>query len=115
MISRHKSTKLNSFNLLLCITNNSIKHQSFVYTLLNDQAVHLLRNNGPGSDGNEGVLCIPKSYNITGTSLSDYLSYQGYSLGGGGSYPSAEMQLVYSTASADWAAYYIVLIYIVIY
>ena len=25
--------------VLLCITNNSIKHQSFVYTQLNDQTV----------------------------------------------------------------------------
>ena len=28
---------------------------------------------GPGSDGNEGVLRIPKSSNITGTLPSDYL------------------------------------------
>ena len=27
------------FQVLLCITNNSIKHQSFVYTQLNDQTV----------------------------------------------------------------------------
>ena len=27
------------FQLLLCITDNSIKHQSFVYTQLNDQTV----------------------------------------------------------------------------
>ena len=32
---------------------------------------------GPGSDGNEGVLHIPQSSSITGTSLSDCLvSYQ---------------------------------------
>ena len=38
----------------------------------------------PGSDGNEGVLCIPQIYNITETSLSDYLvSYPGQSLGRG--------------------------------
>ena len=30
------------FLVLLCITNNSIKHQSFVYTQLNDQAVLFL-------------------------------------------------------------------------
>ena len=30
------------FQILLCITNNSIKHQSFVYTLLNGQTVLLL-------------------------------------------------------------------------
>ena len=29
----------NWFQVLLCITNNSIKHQSFVYKQLNDQTV----------------------------------------------------------------------------
>ena len=37
---------------------------------------------GPGSNGNEGVLHIPQSSSITGTSLSDCLvSYTGQSLG----------------------------------
>ena len=31
--------KVNSFQVLLCISNNSMKHQSFVYTQLNDQTV----------------------------------------------------------------------------
>ena len=36
---------------------------------------------GPGSNGNEGVLCIPQSSSITGTSPSDFLvSYPGHSL-----------------------------------
>ena len=40
-----------------------------------------LGQSGPGSDGNEEVLCIPQS------SLSDCLiSYAGHSLWGGGSY-----------------------------
>ena len=57
---------------------------------------------GPGSDGNEGVLRIPLSSSIAGTSPSDFLvSYTGHSLGGV-SYPSAEEQSVYSTAQADW-------------
>ena len=56
---------------------------------------------GPGSDGNEGVLCIPQRSSITGTSSSDCLvSYWGHSLRWG-SYPSAEKQPVYSTV--DWA------------
>ena len=39
---------------------------------------------GRGSNGNEGVLRIPQSPSITGTSLSDRsASYPGYSLGGG--------------------------------
>ena len=38
---------------------------------------------GPGSDGNEGVLCIPQSSRITGASPSDCLmSYPGHSLEG---------------------------------
>ena len=45
---------------------------------------------------------IPQSSNITGASLLDRLmSYPGDLLGK--SYLSAEIQLVYSTASADWA------------
>ena len=57
---------------------------------------------GSGSDGNEGVLCIPESSCITGTSPSDCLvSYLGHSFGGG-SYPSAEMPSVYSIAPANW-------------
>ena len=34
--------RLKWFQVLLCITNNSIKHQSFLYTLLNDQTVLFL-------------------------------------------------------------------------
>ena len=57
---------------------------------------------GPGSNGDEGVLRIPQGPSITGTSPSDCLvSYPGRSLEG--SYPSAEVQSVYSTAPADWA------------
>ena len=38
---------------------------------------------GPGSNGNEGVLRIPQSSCITGTSPSDCLvSYPGHSFGG---------------------------------
>ena len=38
---------------------------------------------GPGSNGNEGVLCILQHCSITGTSLSDCLvSYLGYSFVG---------------------------------
>ena len=58
-----------------------------------------LGQSGPGSDGNEGVLCIPQR------SLSDCLvSYLGHSLGWG-SYSSAEVQSVYSTAPANWAVH----------
>ena len=58
---------------------------------------------GPRSDGNEDVLHIPQSSIITGTSPSDCLvSYPRHSLGG--SYPSTEVQSVYSIAPADWAS-----------
>ena len=56
----------------------------------------------PGSDGNERVLHIPQTSSIIGTSPSDYLvSYLGHSLWR--SYPSAEVQSVYSTAPDNWA------------
>ena len=56
---------------------------------------------GPGSDSNEEVLHIPQSSSIAEASPSDCLeSYPGHSLRE--SYPSAVMQSVYSTASADW-------------
>ena len=57
---------------------------------------------GPESIGNEVVLRILQSSSITGISPSDWLvSYQGHSLRG--SYFTAEVQSVYSTAPADWA------------
>ena len=54
------------------------------------------------SDGNEGVLHIPQSSSIAGTS-PDFSVICRTLVGGGGSYPSAEKQSVYSTAPADWA------------
>ena len=54
----------------------------------------------PGSNSSEGLFRIPQSPSIIGTSPSDCLmSYLGHSLGG--SYPSAEVQSVYSSAPAD--------------
>ena len=56
---------------------------------------------GSGSDSNEGVLCILQSFSITEALSSDCLAlYPGHSLRE--FYSSAEMQLVYSTASPDW-------------
>ena len=61
-----------------------------------------LGQSGPGSKGNEGVLRIPQGSSITGTSPLDCLvPYPGHSLRD--SYPSAETQSVYSSASADSA------------
>ena len=49
----------------------------------------------------KGVLRIPQSPTITGTSPSDCLVlYPGHSLGG-----LAEVQSVYSAAPADWASH----------
>ena len=60
-----------------------------------------LGESGSGSDGNEGVLHIPQSFSIIGALPSDCLmSYPRHSLKD--FYPSAEMQSVYSTATADW-------------
>ena len=64
-------------------------------------------HSGPGSD--EGILSIPQPSIITTTLSSDWLmSYSGHSLVE--SYPSAEMQSVYSTETTDWA--YMVLCHI---
>ena len=85
------------FQVLLCIPNNLIKHQSFIYTQFNVKSVlfqtiqfrintlfcyiwpidmTLTRattpgQSGPGSDGNEQVLRILQSSSITGASPSD--------------------------------------------
>ena len=54
---------------------------------------------GPGGNGNEEVLRIPKSSIITDASPSGCLeSYLGHSLGWGESHPSAELQSVYGIA-----------------
>ena len=62
-----------------------------------------LDQSGPGSNGNEEVLCISQSSSITEASPSNcFVSYiQDTRLGE--SYPSAEMQSVYSAAPSDWA------------
>ena len=58
--------------------------------------------NKPWSVRNKRILCIPQTSSITRASPSDcFVSYSGYSMEK--YYPSAEMQSVYSTASADWA------------
>ena len=121
------------FQVLLCITNNSIKHQSFVYTQLIDQTVQFLiiqvsistvkisdssiwlidgtlssattqGQSGPGRNNNEEVLRIPQSSSVIGASPLDcLLSYPRRLLGE--SYPSAEMQSVYFAAPVDGAIY----------
>ena len=68
---------------------------------------------GIGSDGNEGVIRIPQSSSINGTSASYCLvSYPGHTLGG--SYPCVGVQSVYSTTPADWVSDQ-VLIFVIVY
>ena len=89
----------------------SLKIQSFVYTLLNDQQVLFLAIQFSRShlfplilnDANDGVLCIPQSSSFTGASSSNCLVSRTLIWLEEGSYPSAEIQSVYSTAPADWA------------
>ena len=108
------------FQVLLCISDNLIKHESFVFpqnsisnnSLWDKYTVYIcdlircyfLGQSGPGSDGNKGLLYIPQSFIIAGASPSDCLvscHNPGHSLGE--SYLSAEMQLVYSAAPTNWA------------
>ena len=64
-----------------------------------------LSQSGPESNGNEGVFHISQS-SRTEVSLSDSLvSYPKHLVGEGRSYPPAEMQSAYSTASSDWAGF----------
>ena len=65
---------VNSRNHGLALFNPLIEPLSSATTL--DQS-------GLASDSNKGILCIPQSSSITGTSLSDCLvSYPRHSLGG---------------------------------
>ena len=59
-----------------------------------------LGQNEPKSNGNKGVFHIPQISKAEALPLDCLKSYPGHSLGG--SYPSAEMQSVYSTTLADW-------------
>ena len=78
------------------ISNNSVEHKSFActhckyQTILFDPLIGFLSGattsgqSGPGSNGNEEVLCISQSSSITRASLSDCLmSYPGQLFGGG--------------------------------
>ena len=94
--------QLNVKTVLFQTIQFSISTQDLVYgsNKIKQSGDTTLSHSGPGSDRKEGVLCIPQSTRITGTSTSDCLeSYPGYSLVE--SYPSAEKQPVYSIASAD--------------
>ena len=98
--TNYSSTNHFYFKLFSLVEQSSI---SMLLVLFNLSGATIPGHSGPGSDGNEGLLCIPQSSSITGTSSSDCLvSYPGHSLGG--SYPSAEVHSVYSKAPANWAS-----------
>ena len=63
--------------------------------------VTTLSQSGPRNNGKESVLRIHQKSSICETSESDYLVSIRILVGE--FYPSAEMQSVYSAASADWA------------
>ena len=102
--------KVKWFQVLISITDNSIKYQSFSYTQLNEKTVlfptiqlsisihsssfcpivmtlsgaTISGQSGPGSDANKEVCHIPQSSSISGASPSGCLvSYSEQSLGGG--------------------------------
>ena len=101
------------FNISL-IWFGFMANQPFLYiwtvifqTILFSISTQTMGQSGHGSNGNQGVLCIPESSSNTRTSPSDcFVSYPGHSLGRKGSYPSTEVQSVYSTAPAEWAKGY---------
>ena len=81
------------------ISNNSVFHTnmqlSSIWTIdrtLSDATTQ--GQSGPVNNGNKGVLHINQSSSITGASPSCLMSYPGHALVV--SYPSAEMQSVYS-------------------
>ena len=107
------------FWVLLCFTNNSIKHQSFIHSLnvIQFYLIHsrtlssatTLGQSGHGSNGNERIFHILQSSNTEAIPSNDLMSYSEHS-----SYSTAEMHSIYSTAPANWAAALNIYIYIYI-
>ena len=114
--------KVKWYQVLLCVTNKSIKYQSFIYTQLNGKTVYFKQVNlasvrldrtlsgattpgqsGLENDSNKGVPRIPQSSSIIAASPSHCLvSYQDTRWGK--SYPSTEVQLAYTTAQTGPSA-----------
>ena len=93
-----------SHNTFVCTQLNDFKYCKwlnsyiwFIYRILTGTTTQ--GQCGSESNGNEGVLYISQ-ISRTGTSSSDGLGL--YLDTHGESYPSAEMQSVYSTAPAEW-------------
>ena len=60
---------------------------------------------GPGSNGKEGILNISQSSKAGASPTASLMKSSGH-WWRGGAYPSAEIQLVYSTVPVDWADNY---------
>ena len=117
--------KVKWFQVLLCITSDSIKHQSFVYTQLNYQIVLFLTIQFSMSFVSELFKCqivlfdplrgpfqVPslqarvmamKVYSTFPKAPALFSVISRALAAGGEFYPSAEMKLVYSTVPSDWA------------
>ena len=93
--------------------NNSVLHKYVVSSIQPiDRALSgatILGQSGPGSNGNEGVLCIPQNSSITGTLPSVFLvSYLGHSFVcvlWGGLIPLQRCSRCILEAPADWGKY----------
>ena len=113
----HKSTKLNgskycyvSLRIQLNISHLFAQSLNSQTVLFDPQIGPYQSQSWPGSNGNEGVLSIFQISGITEDSPDCLKSYPRHLLQQGwGSYPSAELQFVYSTAPADWAEGFVLL------
>ena len=100
------------FKYCYCIINNSIKYQAFVYTQLNDQtflfdAIRCYHSRVQWAWEQwqwRGMLHSSKFQYYWNLIIRLFSVTSRTFVGEGVSYLSAEIQLVYSTAPADWAA-----------
>ena len=92
--------KVKWFQVLLCITKNSIKHQSFVYTQLNDKTVLLQTTQFNIYQFNMSIQFNICQFNICQFNSTHVICLHSNKLQ---HYSFVEMQLVYSTVTADWA------------
>ena len=82
--------------------SNIENDQIFQFDQMGPHQVLPLEVQVTGSNGNEEVLHIPQSFRTGASPSNDFVSYPEHLLEER-SYPSAEMQLVYSMVPADWA------------
>ena len=82
---REFNAKSNFIHINSSISNYSVKQFNSIWPIDRTLSSAITpAQSVPGSDGNKGVLCIPKSSSFTGNSQSDcFASYQGHLFGGG--------------------------------